>query len=193
MTWKLEFDGGAQNLTSLGLYLSRDPNTPVNVNLYSTTIMRNYSDKRYLRPGHLYFKGPKLRNHTINATDDDEGGGFGRGWGWSNIFDKSTMDVHLDNEGSLNLEVTAHFYVASDGIAEIELPVHKTEDKNKNGEMETRKSRNVILDQLASLLGDEVTSDVIVSVVDKEKDVERGKFFCHSAIIAGRSSNDYYK
>jgi len=48
--------------------------------------------------------------------------------------------------------------------------------------------RVVLLTQIESLLGDEVTSDVIVSVIDdKENGVfEIGKFLCHSAILNGK-------
>jgi len=90
----------------------------------------------------------------------------------------------LDSEGSLNLKVKADFYVDSDGIAEI-LP---QEERNLPSEDESfRISKEIVLDQVASLLGDEGTSDVIVSLRNNngETDVEVGSFFCHSAILSG--------
>jgi len=85
--------------------------------------------------------------------------------------------------------MVAHFYVATDAIAEINrLPpkeqaaVEEGTDKSESENLKMRKG--AILNQIASLLGDEVTSDVIISVRTTE-DVEIGTFFCHTAILGG--------
>jgi len=86
-------------------------------------------------------------------------------------------------EVSLNLNVFADFYVESDGIAEI------LEAKDERGgpqveDKSLKMRKGIILDQVASLLGDEVTSDVIVSLQDKDKK-SCGNFYCHSYILSG--------
>jgi len=87
----------------------------------------------------------------------------------------------------LNLKVKADFYVDSDGIAEL-LPPQVQRNLPSAGES-FRISKGILLDQVASLLGDEGTSDVIVSLRnnnDVETDVvELGSFFCHSSILSG--------
>jgi len=89
----------------------------------------------------------------------------------------------LDSDGSLNLKLQAVFYVESDATtAEI---IDVKHERPKSDEVESLKiQKGIILDQIASLLGDEITSDVIVSIRTTE-DVEIGTFFCHSAILAG--------
>jgi len=84
------------------------------------------------------------------------------------------------------------FYVATDGIAEILPPEEQAavEEGTDKSELESFKTKKgIILDQIASLLGDEVTSDVIVSVRTTE-DAESGTFFCHSAILGGNNVID---
>jgi len=76
------------------------------------------------------------------------------------------------------LKMEADFYVATDAIAEILPP---KEEEFEDGFTITKE---IVLDQVASLLGDEVTSDVIISARTTE-DVEIGTFFCHTAILGG--------
>jgi len=96
-----------------------------------------------------------------------------------------TNDV-LSGYGSLYLEMKADFYVDSEGIAEILPLTELNKFNNAAGEMKSFKiSKGIVLDQIASLYGDEATSDVIVSLVDKERKEEMGKFFCHSSILSG--------
>jgi len=91
----------------------------------------------------------------------------------------------LDSEGSLNLKVKADFYVEYDGT-DTEILEVKEKRGGHQSEVESLKIRKgIIMDQIASLMGDEVTSDVIVSVRTTE-DVEIGTFFCHSAILGGK-------
>jgi len=91
-------------------------------------------------------------------------------------------EMNMDSEGSLNFKVTTDFYVDSDGIADI-LP--KEERNLLSAEESFKMSKEILLDQVASLLGDEVTSDEIVSVRTTE-DAEIGSFFCHSSILSGK-------
>jgi len=119
----------------------------------------------------LLVRSSALRNHKA-AT----------GWGWELTL--SRLNDYLESEGSLNLKVKADFYVDSDGTAEI------LEDKQERpkSEVESLKMRKgIILNKIASLLGNEITSDVIISIRTTE-DVEIGTFFCHSAILAGKSN-----
>jgi len=93
-----------------------------------------------------------------------------------------------NSEGSLHLKVSTKFYVDSDGIAEI---LQQQEQENIPAKEESYKlSKQILLDQVASLLGDEGTSDVIVSVrnnnVETDSLVEFGSFFCHSAIVSSK-------
>jgi len=82
----------------------------------------------------------------------------------------------------LNVKLEADFFVESDGIAKI-LPVE--EQTVCEAEVKNLKLRKgIVLRQVGSLFEDEVTSDVKVSVVDKEN-VELGQFFCHSMILSG--------
>jgi len=101
----------------------------------------------------------------------------------------STSELHQimwESDESWKLMLEADFYVDSDEVAEI-LP--KEEHNSGVSEVESFKARKgIILHQVASLLGDEITSDVIVSVNDKERVVEIGTFFCHSAILSGNFS-----
>jgi len=111
-----------------------------------------------------------------------------RGCFWDiDIFDTPRLD-YLDSEGSLNVKVTADFFVDSDGIAEI--LVHEKDATSGRNVIESSKtSEAIVLKQVACLLNDEVTSDVIVVVVDTEKNAEIGKFHCHSAILSGTPSH----
>jgi len=103
------------------------------------------------------------------------------GWGWD--FDLSELNDFVDSEGALYLELIADFYVEfEDTTAEI-LEVTQESPESEVESLNMRKG--AILRQIASLLGDDITSDVIVSVRTTE-DVEIGTFFCHSAILSGK-------
>jgi len=91
----------------------------------------------------------------------------------------------LDSEGSLNLKVMTDFYVDSDGVAEILPQEEHARESDVVGT--SRMRRDIVLTQIGSLLGDEVTSDVIVSVIDQENGhIEIGQFHCHSAMLKGK-------
>jgi len=116
-------------------------------------------------------KSEVLQNHKAST-----------GLGWH--FNLSDLNDCVDSEGSLNFELKADFYVEfDDSTAEI-LEVRRESPDSKKESLNMRKG--AILSQIASLLGDEITSDVIVSVRTTE-DVQIGTFFCHLAILAGKS------
>jgi len=89
----------------------------------------------------------------------------------------------------LNLKVSADFYVDTDGDAQI-LPVAGNDKfSGRQSEVESVKMRKTtLLSQVASLLGDNVSSDVIVAVHDtRTDDVEVvTTFYCHSVILSGK-------
>jgi len=105
------------------------------------------------------------------------------------ICDTSDFESVLDEVERMRLKVEADFYVATEGIAEI-LPPKESEQVEESPDKKESKSfkmrRGILLNQIASLLGDEATSDVIVSVRrSTTEDAEIGTFFCHSAILGG--------
>jgi len=176
LTWKLEVNRDyVKGMKGVDLYLYLQ--TPLPFRFYAKLFMGVYPDK--------LFTGECLSDKTYSLerfTPD-------KGLGWRDplmICTLSDLCEYLDDEGSLNLKVEADFYVESDGSAEI-LPIQDKDDETtKTSELDSWKTRKtMILDQVASLLGDEVTSDVIVSVRTTE-DVEIGTFFCHSAILSGK-------
>jgi len=120
----------------------------------------------------------KLQNHSTSCDIQSH-----LLWDISFVFNKL-----LDSEGSLNLnlKVEADFYVDTDGIAEI---LSQVDHNNLPSEDESFKiSKEILLDQVACLLGDEVTSDVIVVSLrnnDVQTDVEVESFYGHSSILSG--------
>jgi len=149
------------------------------VQLYGSICAHVFKDKNFSQGGNVFYWSPKVMNFTRDKS-----------WGWM-LFGVRSLSERVDSQGSLNLRVMAELYVHTDGDAEI-LPQEKSSNNNVTceSEMESRKvRRGVLLDQVASLYGDEVTSDVIVSVVDPENtEIEIGKFDCHSAILSGKES-----
>jgi len=96
----------------------------------------------------------------------------------------------VDSEGSLNLKVSADFYVDSDGDAQI-LPVEENDNISggRPSELESvQMLKEILVSQVASLLGDNAISDVIVALHDTRiDDVEVvTTFYCHSAILSGK-------
>jgi len=160
MTWKLEVNMDKE----IAIYLYRQ--TPLPIQLYVKYAVTFYSDRV---PEGIVRKSGKLRN--FSRLDD--------GWGWGErLFDLSDLS-HSDPQGSFNLKVETDFFEKSDGVTEILPGVDKC---TETGEVESSKIRKeIFLKQMTGLLGDEVTSDVIVYFVDKEN-VEIGDFFCHSAV-----------
>jgi len=97
------------------------------------------------------------------------------------------------------LSTNVHSYIASDGSITFNLktiflfdvdclPVF-TDDQGNISEcanhccLENKFSRT-LLENVASLLGDQETSDVTISVIS-HNGLEIGKFYCHSAILSG--------
>jgi len=161
MTWKLQVNKDKD----IGIYLYLQ--TPVPVQLYAKYAVTFYSD--------IVWKSGKLRNFTRDLD--------GRGWGWECLFDLSDLSLYTDPQGSFNLKVETDFFIESDGVTEILPGVDKC---TETSEVESSKIRKeIILQQVAGLLGDEVTSDVIVYFVDTEN-AEIGKFFCHYAVLSGK-------
>jgi len=163
MTWKLQVNERKE----IGLYLYRE--SPVPLQLYATHAVTFHSDREH---EDIVWNSEQLDNFTRKNDN----------WGWEPLFDLSDLSHYVDAQGSFNLKVEADFFVESDGVFEI-LPL---EGKGSaSSEVESSKMRkDIILKQVAALLGDEVTSDVHVSVFDKEN-AEIGSFFCHSAILSG--------
>jgi len=174
LAWKIELSEWDDSFIDLLL----EPESPlpltltqVPTSLYFQCAVRMCKDKRFTRY-HIFWQIDKIRSCAKGSYLGKYG-----------LFDESQpLQKFLDEEGSLNLKVEADFYVYNDGLAEI-LPL---QGQDNNNEVESFKARKeIILAQVASLLGDEVTSDVIISIHDKERDVEVGKFFCHKAILSG--------
>jgi len=159
MTWSLQVNEDKE----IGLYLyCQTPLPAVPLQLYAKYVVTFSSDRVH---GYSVRNTRKLHNFCRN---DD-------GWGWERLFDFSDLSHYTDLRGSFNLKVEADFFVEfeSDGVTEI-LPVE--EKCREASEVESFKMRQeIILKQVAALLRDEVSSDVIVSVVDKQN-VEIGIF-----------------
>jgi len=99
-------------------------------------------------------------------------------WEWR-ICDLSEVDEFLDEQGSLILDLQANFHFI-------------VQEKNQStGRQDNISMRSNLRDHfckdalkgLASLLGDECTSDISIFVVDGEETV--GSFACHTKILAG--------
>jgi len=151
----------------IGIHLYVEEPCPLTLDLYVNLKVDHYKDKLFTQPGDQCHD-IRLRNlSNVN-----------RSWGYG-LSQISDMIRYLDPEGSLNLKVAADFYLATDGVAEI----LAQDDVNNDGtcvvasEVESQKKRtDILLSQVASLLGDEVTSDVLVSVVHMESKVQIGTF-----------------
>jgi len=170
MTWILKVNKDKQ----IGIYLyCQTPLADVPLQLYANRAVTFHIDRVY---GDKVRKSEKLRNFTRDME--------GSGWGWKRLFDLFDLSQYTDPRGAFNLKVEADFFVESDGITEI-LP--KVEEKcSEASELESFKMRQeIVLKQVAGLLVDEVTSDVVISIVDKEN-VQIGTFFCHSGVLSGK-------
>jgi len=166
MTWNVM----AQSQDKIAIFLVRDSHIPSDQSVYGKLVLTFYRDKLFTRACQSvnsdklikFLEGEKGYGCTMNVSD---------------------VNNYLDAEGSFNLKVEAELFVESDGLAEI-LPVEGQE----MGESEVQRCKlrkEILLGQVGSLLGDEITSDMIVSVVDKEN-VEVGIFFCHSVVLSGK-------
>jgi len=147
--------------------------------------VRLYKDKLFTQLGSIVHKCEKMKKFIAGEGEV----------GWSALFDLSGLIESLDEEGSLNLNVEADFYVESDGAAEIFPPEEKT---SIGGESEVQESfqirGGIILHQIAALMGDfyltppleDNTCDVRIIVTGKENAIRR-YWNCHSAILSGES------
>jgi len=158
----------------IGIYLYVEEPSPLTLGLYANLKVELYEDKLFK----FVYRCHDIRLRNLSSVTG--------GWGYP-LWRVSEM--RLDPEGSLNLKVTADFYLATDGIAEM-LPQDDVSEVPTSvvvTEVETRKMRtDILLSQVASLSGDEVNSDVIVSVVHIESNVQIGTFYCHAAILSGK-------
>jgi len=165
-------------ISKLSIFLRHEKPLNVSLNFYAKSVVKLLKTKGCLKLKRAVTPaGPPLLNKFTT--------GLSLGGKFLNVSD---LIKYLDEEGSLNFKVETDFYVNSDGIAEISLleDNKKTGDSGGRSEMDSVKiRREIVLNQVASLLGDEVTSDVIVSVRDTEN-IEIGKFLCHSAILSGK-------
>jgi len=189
MTWDLELedehddndeDDRSGTIKRLILYLHQyEPEFKLPTKLYVQCTAIVFADKEFTE---LYME--------VNGTKLLHGDGSNYYWA-CDLHDVSQVKEELDSEGSLNLKVIADFYVNSDGIAEI-LPLQEEDDKAKGDVQSTvlqsfKNSKDILLEQVGSLLGDEVTSDIVVCVHDVENgNVQIGKFHYHSAILKGK-------
>jgi len=166
----------------IGIYLYVEEPCPYTLDLYVNLKVDLYKDKLF-----THCAG---RCHDIRLMNLSNVKGC---WGYR-LSLVSDMTKYLDPEGSLNLKVVADLYLATDGIAEI-LPQDDVTDDGTcviMSEVESRKTRtDFLLRQVASLLGNEVTSDVIVSVVHMGSNVQIGTFYSHAAILSGKRQQTF--
>jgi len=160
----------AESNDNITILLHRQSHTPTEHCVYGKISLSFYRDRTFTEV-RKNMKSKKLYKFQEGET------------GLGCTFNVSYINRYLDVEGSLNLKVEAELFVESDGTTEI-LPFEGKE--RRSSEVESFKMRKqIILDQVACLFGDETTSDVVVSVFDKEE-IEIGNFFCHSAILKGK-------
>jgi len=167
----------------IGIYLYVKEPSPFTLDLYTNLKVDLYKDNLFTQFGDQRHD-IRLKNLTNVPC----------GWGYR-FLPLSDATKYLDPEGSLNLKVAADFYLATDGIAEI-IPQGDVKDVPTcvvvASEVESRKMRtDILLSQVASLLGDEVSSDVILSVVHMESNVVIGTVYCHAAILSGKCQQTF--
>jgi len=96
------------------------------------------------------------------------------------ICDLSEIDKYLDDKGSLTLDLKMIFRFH---IQEKNPGPPKGHDINMSTDIR-KQFRTEALSGIASLLNDEATSDVTISIGDGKAEV--GKFFCHKKILSGK-------
>jgi len=96
------------------------------------------------------------------------------------LCDLTEIDKFLDDKGSLTFDLKMIFRFH---VQEKDPGPPKGHDINMSTDI-TKQFRTEALSGLASLLNDEATSDVTISIVDCETEV--GKFFCHKKILSGK-------
>jgi len=94
-----------------------------------------------------------------------------------------SLNYFLDSEGSLTLNLKTTFLSNVDK----DKPLFTDEGGVSQIANQISLDRSIcktLLENIASLLGDQETSDVTISVLG-DNGMEVGKFFCHSAILSG--------
>jgi len=106
-------------------------------------------------------------------------------WGWENIFPLSEIDDYVDSDGSLKLKLKVAISSKQNEKREV---VADDDDSEKTARLTLEESlKSGLLNGVASLLGDEESSDVTILVSKQaESPPIPKKFYCHSAILSGK-------